>query len=201
MLRISTSVPSASCQWVCRPASVRWVGRRETFARTTAVVSAVAGGRSPAGTGSARSSRPPAPQAGPPGRVLAGQVGGDGFRAGVQSLLGQLLTQPDDRILGVRVHRLRTGMRPSRPRLESCLALGAEPIDQLLHPIPGDPVVAGHLALGRPSTRTAVMISWALGHVAPPHEVPTMSRDRCQLCRATSHHGAHYRLCMPPLDA
>jgi hypothetical protein len=34
--------------------------------------------------------------------LAAGQMSGDGFRAGVQALLGQLLAQPNDRILGYR---------------------------------------------------------------------------------------------------
>src|SRR5215207_3056651 len=43
---------------------------------------------------------------------LARQVSRDGFRARVQSLLRQLLAQPNDRILSIGINRLRTGMRP-----------------------------------------------------------------------------------------
>jgi hypothetical protein len=90
-------------------------------------------------------------------------VGGDGFCARVQALLGQLLAQPDDHILGGGIDRVRAGMRPPGPGLKGGNALDFEAFDQLLHPVPGDPVVAGHLAFVRPSTTTAVMINWAIG--------------------------------------
>ena len=51
-------------------------------------------------------------------------MSGDGFRAGVQSLLRQLLPQPDDHILGIGIDRLRAGMRTPRPRLKGGNTLG-----------------------------------------------------------------------------
>src|SRR5215212_7542808 len=115
-------------------------------------------------------------------RGPARQVSGDGFRAAVQPLLGQLLTQPKNHLLGVGVDRMRAGMRTAGPRLKGGNTLGVETFDQLLHPVPGDPVVAGHLALGPAlhSDRDNDQLSHR--HVAPP-------KKRCQLCPET---GANY---------
>src|SRR5215212_8764299 len=115
-------------------------------------------------------------------RGPARQVSGDGFRAGVQPLLGQLLTQPKNHLLGVGVDLMKAGMRTAGPRLKGGNTLGVETFDQLLHPVPGDPVVAGHLALGPALHSDRGNDQLSHRHVAPPQK-------RCQLCPET---GANY---------
>ena len=133
MFKISTSVPSASRQWVmsacqrslgwsaqnlCHDERGRFCGCGVTNPRRDRIRQIV----ETAGTGAT---------------PAVGQVGGDGLRAGVQALLRQRLAEPDDLVLHLQ-HRPRAGcVRPPRARLERRLALGLEPFDQLSAPRTG----------------------------------------------------------------
>jgi hypothetical protein len=74
------------------------------------------------------------------------QVPGDGVRAGVQALPGQLFPQQSDQLCGVRADRVRGGLRPPGPRLERRLPLGLVAGQQRVDPGPGDPVRPRDLA-------------------------------------------------------
>src|SRR5215212_10337609 len=73
-------------------------------------------------------------------------------------------------------------MRPPGSRLKSRRTLPLISTDQLLHPIPGDPVVAGPLRLGPAFDNDSSDDQLGPGHGAPP-------QMRCQLCPET---GANY---------
>jgi len=74
------------------------------------------------------------------------QVPGDGLRAGVQALAGEVLAQTDDQVGGVGADRGGGGLRPPGPRLERCVALGLVAGQQRVDPGPGDPVSPRDLA-------------------------------------------------------
>jgi hypothetical protein len=74
------------------------------------------------------------------------QVPGNGVRARVQALPGQLLPQPGDQLHRAAADRRRRGLRAPRPRLERCLALSPVTRYQRIDPRPGHPVRTGHLA-------------------------------------------------------
>jgi hypothetical protein len=123
---------------------------------------------------------------------LARQVCRDRFRPRVQAQLGQLLTLPNDHFLGVGVHRVRAVMRPPRPGLERRRTFALIPLHQLLHPVAGDPVIAGHLGPRPTFNNDSGDDQLRPSHSAPPDkEVSTMSPDSCQLCRASSHPWLH----------
>ena len=115
------------------------------------------------------------------------QVDADGLRAGVQASLGQVLAQPHDPVLQFQADRPRIRVGPSRPRRERGLALTLIPLDQLLDPVPGDLVVPRHLALGASLDLDRHDHKLRQRHAARPGQVPTMSRDSCQLCREIRH--------------
>src|SRR5918995_938427 len=81
------------------------------------------------------------------------------------------------------------GVGSTRPGLVGRLPFHLEPFDQGLYPEPGDAVVASHLRLGSALHDDGGDYETGQRHGTPPRstEVPTMSRDSCQLCRATSH--------------
>ena len=116
-------------------------------------------------------------------------MSGDGLRTSVQAMLRQLFAEPDDLVLDLQRHRARVVMRPPRPGLKSGLALGLEAFDQFLHPKPGDAILAGDRTLRASLHGDGGDHESGARHDAPPRstKVPTMSRDSCQLCRATSH--------------
>ena len=74
------------------------------------------------------------------------QVPGDGVRAGVQALPGQVLAQPHDQVGGLAADGPGGGFRPPGPRFECRLAFGLIPGEQSVDPGPGHPVTAGNLA-------------------------------------------------------
>jgi hypothetical protein len=80
--------------------------------------------------------------------VSALQVHRDRVGAGIQPRIGQVLADLDDLVLEVIADPVRARPRSARAWLESCLALGQEPPDELVHPPPGHPVVPGHHGLG-----------------------------------------------------
>ena len=110
-------------------------------------------------------------------------MGADGVRTGVQSLPGQLLTEPDDLVLDCGGDRVRAAPRSSRASLVGSLTLGVPAPDQLLDPVPGDVVVAGDLALGASLDDHGGDDESVLGHATTsrrganyvPRQVPTMS--------------------------
>ena len=57
--------------------------------------------------------------------MVVGQVPGDGLRAGVQALVGQLLAEPHDQVHDLRWGRVRVRGGPSRAGLEDGIALAA----------------------------------------------------------------------------
>jgi len=79
--------------------------------------------------------------------VVLGQVPAQGVRAGVQALVGQLLTQPDYQLDRRRRDRGRRAVRTPRPRFERGLALGAVAGDQLADPALGHPIPGRHYGL------------------------------------------------------
>jgi hypothetical protein len=94
-----------------------------------------------------------------------------GFGARVQALLEQLLTQPNDHLLGVGVDGVRAVMRPPRPRPENNRAFALIPLHKLLHPIPGDPVVAGHIGFRSAFGNHSGDDQLSPGHGARPDKV------------------------------
>jgi len=78
---------------------------------------------------------------------LLAQVPGDGLRTRIVASFGQLLAQRHDRVLDGAGGAPRARVRAAGARLERCLTLHLVAPDEDLHPLPRDPVVAGHLAL------------------------------------------------------
>jgi hypothetical protein len=75
---------------------------------------------------------------------------GDGVGSGVQPLVGQLLAELDDLLLELHRCLLRAAQGTPGARLQARLTVGLEPVDELMDPLPGDPVVPGHLRLCAP---------------------------------------------------
>jgi hypothetical protein len=108
MLRISISVPSASRQWVMSACqrSLGWSAQklfqddRGRFCGC-GVTNPRRAREDPPDRRDRRHRRHP----------LAGQVGGDGLRPGVQALPGQGLAEPHDLVLDLQVDRPRVGVR------------------------------------------------------------------------------------------
>ena len=103
----------------------------------------------------------PAPRQDPPDRgdrrhradPVDLKVCSDDLRARVQTILGQLLTQPHDLLLHPQIDRVRIGMRAAAPRFERRLAVGLEAVNKFLHPDPGYSVLPRHLTLAPPLNR------------------------------------------------
>jgi hypothetical protein len=66
--------------------------------------------------------------------VVAFEQRGDGGRAGVQALVGQLFVQRDDLVLELPVDLVRAAVGPPRARLEPGLTLALVAADQLMDP-------------------------------------------------------------------
>ena len=126
MLQISTSLPSASRQWVMS-ACQRWLGcsaqnrRHDERGRFC-------------GCGATNPRRDKIRQ------IV--ETAGTG-----ETPAGERLAEPDDLILQLQPDRPRIVVWPSRPGLERSLALGLEAFDQGLHPEPGDAVLTGDRTL------------------------------------------------------
>ncbi len=82
--------------------------------------------------------------------VALGEVEPDRVGPGIKPLVGQVLAELDD--LPLQGLRRAMGARPGQPRpgLETGLTLCIEASDELVDPLPGEPVVAGHLRLRPP---------------------------------------------------
>ena len=112
----------------------------------------------------------PAPRQDPPDRgdrrhrgdAADLKVCSDGLGARVQTILGQLLTQPHDLVLHPQIDRVRIGMRAAGPRFERRHAVGLEAVDEFLHPDPDTPYSRATSLLLRPSIVTAVITSRAI---------------------------------------
>ncbi len=79
------------------------------------------------------------------GAVPAGQLGGDGGRAGLVLVPVEVLADCDDLVLERVGGPGRAPQRPSGAGLQTRLALGQVALDQGDHPAAGDAVVPGHL--------------------------------------------------------
>ena len=186
MLRISTSVPSASCQWVMS-ACQRSLGRSAwnrihddlgPFLRLRG--DEPAAGQHPPDR---RDRRQPSVAAGC-GRGATRIVSAPASRP----FLGQLLAQPDDLVLQPRGHRVRAVVRAPRPRLIAPPRPRRRTVAPVAAPSTGTPGNPGPpRSSERPSTFTAVITSRASDMGAPPpkrganyvpRQVPTMSSNQ-----------------------
>jgi hypothetical protein len=82
--------------------------------------------------------------------AAGGEVEGDGVGPGVQASFIEVLPELHDLVLVLRGRPVGTARGAPGARLEPGLTLGIEPLDDLLDPPPGHPVVPGHLRLGPP---------------------------------------------------
>ena len=80
--------------------------------------------------------------------VAVPQVVGDGVGPGVQALVGQGLAELHDLVLEGLRGSVGAGPGPAGARFQPGFALGVESLDELMDPLPGHPVVPGHLRLG-----------------------------------------------------
>jgi hypothetical protein len=118
----------------------------------------------------------PAPRQDPPDRgdrrhrgdAADLKVCSDSLGARVQTILGQLLTQPHDLVLHPQIDRVRIGMRAAGPRFERRLAVGLEAVDEFLHPDPGYSVLPGDFTLAPPLDRDGGDHEPGHRHGAPP---------------------------------
>jgi hypothetical protein len=126
--------------------------------------------------------------------MALGQMERDRVGASVQPLVSEGLTQLHDLLLELLGGAPGAGMGPPRPRLQARLTLGVEPLDQLLHPPPRHPVVAGDLAVGTPLHPDRRHHQPRQRHRAHLRiEVCTMSPDTCALCPETRLCRAHHQ--------
>src|SRR5262249_60002285 len=95
--------------------------------------------------------------------------------------------QQHDSVFDLDGHRPRIVLGPARARLKRRIAFGFIPLAQLLDPGAGDVVVAGHFAFAASLEHDGGDNELRLRHGRPPRlaEMPTMSRDTCQLCPET----------------
>src|ERR1700758_183695 len=119
---------------------------------------------------------------------------GDGGRAGVVALFGQRLAQPHDAVFDLGVDRVSMAVRAPGARLKRSGPVGVVTADQLVYPVPRQPVVAGDLAFAAPFEHDGGNDQLRLRHGRPPTttEVSTMSRDIHQLSRGIRHSRGHY---------
>jgi hypothetical protein len=104
---------------------------------------------------------------------------GDDDRAGVQSVLGQLLAQPDDQLDRGRIDGARRGLRPPRPRPERRLSLGPVAGYQPADPALRHPIGASHLALGAPLDNDSGNDQTRLRHPTTLTAHPFPCLERC----------------------
>src|SRR5579871_119425 len=110
--------------------------------------------------------------------MALGEVVGDGRRPRVKPLLGEVLAHLDDLVLERRRASAGLVVWPAGMRLESRVALLGVARTQLLHPTPGEPVVACHRAL-----RASLEVHRGDHEPRQRHTAPPARR--CELCLAT----------------
>src|ERR1700757_4038263 len=99
---------------------------------------------------------------------VAGQMFGDGGRAGVVALFGQRLAQPHDAVFDLGADRVSMVVRASGAWLKHHRPAGVVAADQLVYPVPGKPVVAGDLAFAAPFEHDGGDNQLRLRHGRPP---------------------------------
>src|SRR5215207_5949911 len=82
--------------------------------------------------------------------VTPGEVVGDRVSSRIQTLVRELLAQPNDLVFDHPSGAVRAPPRPPGPRLEAGLPFGIEPANELVDPPAGDPLVPGPLGLRAP---------------------------------------------------
>lgn len=100
--------------------------------------------------------------------MTAGQVGGDGLRAGVKAGFGQLLAQGHDLLFPAAGDPGGRVMRPPRPRRQPGRALPAVAGQQLVQPAAADPVRGRQLGDRPPGPQVRLDQELALVHRRPP---------------------------------
>ena len=141
---------------------------------------------------------PPPPEDPPDGRdrrhrvPAHRQVVVDGLCAGVQTLVGELLSQRHDLVLQLGAGAVGDVLRRLRPRLDRGVAAVPEPLEELRYPTLGDPVGPGNLPIAPALKNHRLDHVPCQIHRRPPSQVSTMLRHMCPLSCELRHHPQLY---------